>query len=46
VLADEVIWSELDYINRIVIRLLGFPRHVVIEVWDAATKPAVLPRPG
>jgi hypothetical protein len=43
VLDDKVVWSELDYINRIVIRLLGFPRHVVIEVWDAATEPAVLP---
>ena len=43
VLDDDVRWSELDYINRIVIRLLGFPRHIVIEVWDAATEPAALP---
>jgi hypothetical protein len=40
---EEVRWSELDYINRIVVRLLGFPRHVVIEVWDRATQPAALP---
>jgi hypothetical protein len=42
-LDDEVRWSELDYVNRIVVRLLGFPRHIVIEVWDAASEPAVLP---
>jgi hypothetical protein len=40
ILDDEVRWSELDYINRIVIRLLGFPRHIVIEVWDAAVEAA------
>lgn len=41
---DEVVrWSELDVINRVVVRLLGFSRHIVIEVWDAATEPAVLP---
>lgn len=39
---DVVAWSELDYVNRIVVRLLGFPRHIVIEVWDAAHEPAVL----
>ena len=43
ILDDVVVWSELDYINRIVIRLLGFPRHIIIEVWDAATEAAVLP---
>jgi hypothetical protein len=43
ILDDEVRWSELDYVNHIVVRLLGFPYHVVIEVWDAATEPAVLP---
>lgn len=40
---DDVNWSELDYINRIVVRLLGFERSIVIEVWDAADSPAVLP---
>src|ERR1700730_14468036 len=43
ILDDKVVWSELDYINRIVVRLLGFSRHIVIEVWDAATQPAALP---
>lgn len=36
-------WSEVNHLNRIVVRLVGFNRHVVIEVWDRATKPAVLP---
>lgn len=43
ILDDEVCWSELDHVNRIVVRLLAFARHIVVEVWDAATKPAVLP---
>jgi hypothetical protein len=43
ILDDVVAWSELEYINRVVVRLLGFPRHIVIEVWDAAHEPAVLP---
>jgi hypothetical protein len=43
ILDDVVVWSELDYVNRIVVRLLGFPKHVVIEVWDAASEPMVLP---
>jgi hypothetical protein len=43
VLDDKVVWSELGYINRVVVRLLGFPRHIVIAVWDAATKAAALP---
>jgi hypothetical protein len=37
---DEICWSELDRLSRIVVRLLGFSRHVVIEVRDAATEPA------
>jgi hypothetical protein len=43
VLDSEVRWSELDHLNRIVVRLLGFARHIVVEVWDAASEPAVLP---
>jgi hypothetical protein len=42
---DEVRWSELDHLNRIVVRLLGFSQHVVIEVWDAATQPARITEP-
>ncbi|HEX3783090.1 MAG TPA: hypothetical protein VHX38_25770 [Pseudonocardiaceae bacterium] len=43
---DTIRWSELDHLNRIVVRLLGFARHVVIEVWDAALEPAALPDEG
>jgi hypothetical protein len=42
---DEVRWSELDHLNRIAVRLLGFSRHVVIEVWDAATEAARITEP-
>lgn len=41
----EVRWSELGYLNRIVVRLLGFSRHVVIEVWDVATEPGRIAEP-
>jgi hypothetical protein len=43
VAGDDLRWSELDHLNRVTLRLLGFPRHIVIEVWDAATAPAGLP---
>lgn len=43
VLDEDMRWSELDHLNRIVVRLFGFSRHIVIEVWDAAQEPAVLP---
>jgi hypothetical protein len=36
-------WAEVDHLNYLVVRLVGFARHVVIEVWDRATEPAVLP---
>jgi hypothetical protein len=36
-------WSEVDHLNHIVVRLVGFSRHVVIEVWDQAAEPATLP---
>jgi hypothetical protein len=42
--ADDVVrWSELEQLNSIVVRLLGFPNHVVIEVWDVANEPMTLP---
>lgn len=34
---------ELDYLNVIRVRLLGFARTIGIEVWDSADQPAVLP---
>jgi hypothetical protein len=43
---DTVRWSELEQLNRVVVRFLGFARHVVIEVWDTAPEPAVLPDDG
>jgi hypothetical protein len=45
ILADEVCWSELDHVNHIVVRLLAFPRHLVVEVWDAATNERLCPPP-
>lgn len=42
---DKVRWSELDHLSRIVVRLLGFSRHVMIEVWDTATEPANITEP-
>lgn len=41
--SSDVPWSELDHLNSVVVRLLGFRRHVVIEVWDAATEPGSVP---
>lgn len=41
--ADDVSWSEMDHLNSVVVRLLGFSRHVIIEVWDVATEPGTVP---
>lgn len=40
---DQVRWLELEHLNRMVVRLLGFAGFVGVEVWDASTQPATLP---
>ena len=40
---DHVRLHELDDLNVIHLRLLGFERSIGIEVWDNATEPARLP---
>lgn len=43
VMDDDVRLYELDHLNVIRVRLLGFTRSIGIEVWDNATEPAGLP---
>lgn len=40
---DQNTWSKVEKINYIVVRLLGFSRHIIVEVWDSAKRPAGLP---
>jgi hypothetical protein len=42
VIDDDVRLYELDHLNVIQVRLLGFERTIGIEVWDDATTPAAL----
>jgi hypothetical protein len=41
--ANDVTWSEMVQLNSVVVRMLGFRRHVVIEVLDAATEAGSVP---
>lgn len=43
VMDDDVRLYELDHLNVIQVRLLGFARTIGIEVWDSAEEPATLP---
>jgi hypothetical protein len=43
VMDPDVRLYELDHVNVIRIRLLGFDRTIGIEVWDNITEPAKLP---
>ena len=42
VMDDTVRLSELDHLNTIHVRLLGYDRSIGIEVWDTVTEPADL----
>jgi hypothetical protein len=44
VMDEDVRLSELDHLNVIHVRLLGFERTIGIEVWDNADQPARRPR--
>lgn len=44
VMDEDVRLSELDHLNVIHVRLLGFARTIGIEVWDNADEPARRPR--
>jgi hypothetical protein len=43
VIDPDVRMYELEYLNVIHVRLLGFERTIGIEVWDNAREPATLP---
>jgi hypothetical protein len=37
----DIRWWEIEYLNLIKVRILGFDASIVIEVWDSDTEPPI-----